>query len=261
MLDCLEHPTLLEFIGSNKYLQLAVSKAIASAYAAKFGPVTAKDLSRTAAKEGFLTLLAWAREVGCTWDHSVFLEAVKYGQTAVMQFLLDNQCPLVGYPRAFDVAARGHSLATFEWLYHHKHDWGELTCSTAAGAGWLEGLQYLRAKGCRWDRETRSKAAEKGHLDVLKFAHYNNCPGALADGSYSAAYSGQVGVLQWMFEEGCVLDTNTCFKAAENNRLETLKWLRDNNVPWDCRVLRIARAGSHSDVERWALANGCPEDW
>ena len=51
-----------------------------------------------------------------------------------------------------------------------------MTCSYAAGGGYLEVLQWARANGCPWDEETCTFAAKKGHNEVLQWAIENGCP-------------------------------------------------------------------------------------
>lgn len=45
----------------------------------------------------------------------------------------------------------------------------------AARSGNLEMLQWLRANGCPWDKETTLAAAEGGHLEILQWAHAMGC--------------------------------------------------------------------------------------
>jgi len=49
-----------------------------------------------------------------------------------------------------------------------------------------------------------------------------------------------------------------CANAAEGGHLETLKWLRGHDCPWDVRTVEQATAAGHDDVLQWALDNGCP---
>jgi len=37
-------------------------------------------------------------------------------------------------------------------------------------------LQWARANGCPWDKETCKKAEEGGHLEVLRWARENGAP-------------------------------------------------------------------------------------
>lgn len=187
-----QHPILLEFVGQGRYLQMAVSKAVARIYVDKFGAITAKDLSYIAAKNGHLLLLRWTREIGCDWCHVIVLRAVESGHAAVMQWLLDigEAKPNDSSPFSFAVQAQAPNLHTLEWLYKNKFAWSYYTCMMAARTGWLEGLQFLRAKGCPWNYETRLIAVKYGHLDVYKWAHRSGCPGSHEQTSQTAATKG-----------------------------------------------------------------------
>lgn len=254
-----QHPTLWEFVGKGKYLQMAVSKAIARVYAAKFAAVTAKDLTCASAKDGNLSLMLWARELGCIWDNSVFLKAVENGQIAIMQFLLDNDCPISREKEAFEAAAKGRKLETLEWLSQNKFELDADACREAAGVGWLDGLKYLRGLGCGWDSRTRLYAAMSGNLDLYKYLHHCGCPGSHDNSSMLAERKGRLEILRWMYDDGWRFNINSCMMAAAGGHLEVLQWMRANGAPWDFLTVRVAQTQGHPDVERWAIANGCPE--
>ena len=57
------------------------------------------------------------------------------------------------------------------------------------------------------------------------------------------------------------LSDGLCTLAAEAGQHEILKWLRENDFPWDLETCRYAAAGGHLEVLQWARANGCPWDW
>lgn len=65
------HPTIWEFVGGKRYLQMAVSKALAGAYAEKFGAVTSQHLLEKTAREGQSSFMDWVRDVGCRWNEIV----------------------------------------------------------------------------------------------------------------------------------------------------------------------------------------------
>ena len=46
----------------------------------------------------------------------------------------------------------------------------------AAVGGHLKVLQWLRANGCPWDKDTLTIARTRGHLEVEKWAMANGCP-------------------------------------------------------------------------------------
>ena len=73
-------------------------------------------------------------------------------------------------------------------------------------------------------RGTCAVAAQKGHLEVLQWAHTNGCP--------------------W--------DKETCRLAAMGGHLEVLLWLRANDCPWNKQqCMLFATEGQHLDVMAW----------
>lgn len=254
-----EHPTVWEFIGEKKYLQVAVSKAVAKAYASKFGAITTKKLSCIAARDGSMSLLVWARYVGCDWSETVFLAAVEGTQIAVLQFLLDHECPIPTGTEAFALAAEIRDLQTLEFLYENNFEWDAATCSAAARVNWLEGLQWLRAHNCPWDTTTRYCSAGGGHLQLYKWAHVNGCPGDHSYAVSDAVETCQLEFLKWLLEDGFVFHDGTYDCAAFCGQLNVIKWLRTHNVPWSSSTILAARLAGHSAVERWAIENGCPQ--
>ena len=56
------------------------------------------------------------------------------------------------------------------------------------------------------------------------------------------------------------LSDGLCTLAAGEGQLEILKWLRENDFPWDEVTYKRATSGGHLAVLQWAHANGCPWD-
>ena len=46
--------------------------------------------------------------------------------------------------------------------------------------------------------------------------------------------------------------------AAGAGQLEILKWLRENDFPWDEETCAAAALNGHLEVMQWLRANGCP---
>ena len=65
-------------------------------------------------------------------------------------------------------------------------------------------------------------------------------------------------MLQWLRENGCPWDEETCALAAEGGHLEVLQWMRANGCPWNWRTVEYARRYRHFELSNWAIANGCP---
>ena len=65
-------------------------------------------------------------------------------------------------------------------------------CAATAGVGDLEALKALcRAENFPWDEMTCDLAARGGHLEVLKWAHENDCPWGVYTCSHAAGENHQ----------------------------------------------------------------------
>lgn len=53
---------------------------------------------------------------------------------------------------------------------------GTEVCRKAAARGDLDFLKYAHENGCPWDEWTCNAAAGVGHLGCSKYAHENGCP-------------------------------------------------------------------------------------
>ena len=80
----------------------------------------------------------------------------------------DRLCP--------NAAAFGQ-LETLQWLRANGCPWDKDTCVYAAGVRKLEVLQWLRANDCPLDENTPIEAAQNDHPDVFLWARMNGCPG------------------------------------------------------------------------------------
>ena len=78
--------------------------------------------------------------------------------------------------------------------------------------------------------------------------------------SEKAAEGGHLHVLKWLRANGCPWDEGTCEKAAEGGHLAVLRWARANGCPWDEQTCSSAAFGAHLELLQWARANGCPWD-
>ena len=75
-----------------------------------------------------------------------------------------------------------------------------------------------------------------------------------ADLCGAAAEAGQLKGLEWLVLEGYVLVESTAVSAAWGGQLEVLQWLRQKRCHLSARVLCAAiAAGPHTHVVDWAL--------
>ena len=129
-----------------------------------------------------------------------------------------------------DVAVQRGYVSTLKCLLRRGRLSDErLLCAAAARVGDLEALKALRcAENFPWDERTCAIAAMGAHLEVLKWAHANDCP--------------------W--------DENTCARAVYRGHLEVLKWAHANGCPLShsTRLDLISmknRRGFQSEVVQW----------
>jgi len=106
-------------------------------------------------------------------------------------------------------------------------------CYEAAETGNLALLRWLwEEKMFEWDEGTINKAAEIGHLHIVKYCMKQNCP----------------------FNE------LVCALAAVNGHLDVLKYLHENGAPWNRRTCHFAAQNNHIECLNYAKENGCPHD-
>jgi hypothetical protein len=128
--------------------------------------------------------------------------------------------PCTGPEILFRLAAKQRNWKVLHYLYNVQCDWEASTCSRAANSGHLDVLKWANKKGCPWDKSTCSAAAGGGHLDVLK----------------------------WVRRQGCPWDGETCSHAAESGHLDVLKWAHENSCPWDKDTCSLAARNGHLNV-------------
>ena len=81
----------------------------------------------------------------------------------------------------------------------------------------------------------------------------------------NAIHFGDLSALQRMHQRGDLRDDyldddsdRLCVWAAGEGQLEILKWLRENDFPWDEETCAAAALNGHLEVMQWMRANGCP---
>ena len=125
------------------------------------------------------------------------------------------------------------SISTLEVAWEH-YPWGTLSdkrgikmdetyfCFRVAETNKLELLKWAREeKKCKWNVGTINMAAKQDNMEMLKYCVANECP----------------------------IDERACAYAAENGRLEVLKYLREKvKAPWDFRTAAFAAYDGHLHI-------------
>ena len=155
-----------------------------------------------------LELLKWAREEKkCDWDEWTIIVAARQGNLEMVKYCVANECPIGEDACAF-AAFNGH-LEVLKYLREEvKAPWDSDTAIWAAGKGQLRILEYLVER--KYDEygvvfgDACKYAAEKGHLDCLKYLH-------------------ETAKAPWNFRAVRV--------ARENKHFECVQYLLDNTCP------------------------------
>ncbi len=191
-----------------------------------------------AAFRGDLELLKWLRDPTarpdgsvCPWSTFTLGMAAKNGHLEVLKWMRDPEvhgsrmCDFSPYVAA--AAAEGGQLEVLKWLRDPALHRGKASYVLGQAQGdnkqstavWLQ-----EGNICPWDDTACSKAAEAGHLEVLKWLRD---PAARADGSV------------------CPWSERTYKGAIDGEQLEILRWLRDPDghpngdiCPWDAECVK-----------------------
>ena len=94
-------------------------------------------------------------------------------------------------------------------------------------------------------------AAEKGHLEVLKWLAQTKNIYPDQDGANDAAMSGQLEVLKWLAGHNIYPDQKGANFAAKYGHLEVLKWLAGHNIYPNKHGANYAAYYGHLEVLKW----------
>jgi hypothetical protein len=216
------------------------------------------DLQRCAGRHASVDTLLVAHELGLPINahvmHGVAESQDDLPKLACLRLRHHHQFP---YGIA-DTAAAAGNIKILRWL---KQRGCGLTSSTsyaaAARPNNIPVLQLLLDSGCYWDIRVCSAACTAGDLEQLQWLHER---GAELDPATAvqAAAAGRADVLQWMQKQGAPLREEIFDAAAKHGQLQVCKWLHSAQCPWDAKECEHAAESGHIDVLRFLMTNGCP---
>ncbi len=120
-----------------------------------------------------------------------------------------------------------------------------------AQRGHLQVLKWARSQGCPWDWRTCAQAAMRGHLEVIQWARSQGCPWDSRTCT-NAAGGGHLQVLKWAVEKGCPWDLRGCVEAALKGLLKVLQRLSKSDDPHVWYELTLEEAG-YFEVLKWVV--------
>lgn len=196
----------------------------------------------TAAFQGNMTVLVWARRLGYARAPEVCAAAAAAGNVDVLNWLIDGGCQLDS-TACTAAAANGH-IDVLAWLLDNNFHWDSHASVAAAKNGRMDVLAWLRANNLPLDDNLFVHAAGSGHTHVLEWIHAHDFDWVsdvddLATGWYAAADGGHVHVLEWLQAHDVAEDPD--WRPAVNDgvvddrHLSVLNWLRAHchtENPW-----------------------------
>ncbi|KDO28615.1 hypothetical protein SPRG_06471 [Saprolegnia parasitica CBS 223.65] len=134
-----------------------------------------------------------------------------------------------------------------------------------AGRGFLSLVRSLHERGLECSTNAMDDAASNGHLEVVRFLHFNRTEGCTVDALDGAILNGHLDVIRFLLEhrtEGA--SPNVLDAAAANGHLVVVQYLHSLGS-YDCTVDAVNKAASagHLEVVQFLLTNrneGCSRD-
>lgn len=156
-----------------------------------------------------------------------------------------------------NAAENGH-YHIVRWAHANGFEVSSEVCVYASRNGNLEFLIEFWQKGIFWNPYICYKAAEHGHLNILKWIKsIGNLVISDTNICKAAAKGGQLEILKWLRENNCQWDIDMCKEAAKYGQLELLQWARQNDCEWryDNVYIQAAKSGQ-LEILQWLRQNG-----
>lgn len=228
--------------------------------------VTDSEVSLQAVKTGNLEMLDWMLEQGYEISRKHFSEAVKAKNFAATQ-LLFQKARIFCFCQKVDVKhlVSTEDLPMLKWLIEHGADYDlNLFRAAIAEKDNQDTLHFLRSLDppCPWDESVLICALKANQIEVLYWAIQEGCPvssGLLA----KAAALVDPTLLKFLVKRGVNIDPKTILSAAQQGRLENIRYLRsfkDKPTSWSKEVVSAAIQNGHIELAKWCIENGCHID-
>lgn len=133
--------------------------------------------------------------------------------------------------------------------------------SSSAGRGDIDSAAYLLQLGARWGGEALLRAVVSNEIEFLRFALSHGASLQDSDLCCIAVCERNLEMLRFLHEQDCPWDAETTYHAALNGFLEALRYLHEHDCPWTM----VAYVGALAN-NQWACCDflkqhGCPLPW
>ena len=211
----------------------------------------------SASRFGRMEVLKWLREQGCNWDFRCCELAALGGHLEVLKWFHDQGCRLGDRAGAF--AAASGDLEILQWVWERLPSlWGPDTFRSAAKAGNIKMLEWLRDQKADWDTNVLTSAAEGDKSEAVLWLLDNGCPRNDDEFPAATAAVGNLSLLKTLKERGVKFTQHTLALAVLNGRKEVVEWLREQGCDYGDMVLRCAAQKGDLDTMKWLVEEkGC----
>lgn len=204
------------------------------------------SLYRYATAEDHVDVLRYLHEHGVSIDDVSFSVASSHGRADALEYLFQISNPnyLHQYLVVSCAAAGGHTHV-LEVLERHM---GPIVLMSpylfdrAADNGHLHFIAYLRKRGLPWTAMACLKAAQSGHIDIVRFALEDDAPHLPSSLIFAAFSNGHLELIKLLHEKNfSILTAENMALAARQGRDDIVKFMYELASLSDVKVVNAAR--------------------
>lgn len=237
--------------------------------------ITSKTIKKSNVK---LPLFKWAFEyMGLSFDPNSILMNLSFNNNIpIIDFITSPQYKK--YDRSLNWnllllgAAKSGHIEPLDWIitkfnFFIADKFNSMVIKTATKHNKIQILEWINnhlqpetANRTFWTRFNCDKAIESGHIDTVSWMAKN---GAILNhqSCLIPILKGDLKMLKFLTTDYALrVDHGAVQLAAQTGNLEILKWLKENQYPWDNFTCKCAINNNHFELLKWMINNGCPWD-
>lgn len=197
---------------------------------------------------------------GCPWHQDTLDIIIKYGDMDLLKQIYDNSA--ISEYTIICSACKHNQSGILKYFYpiwkndntrDHEND-AINYIDIAAKNGHFEILKWLCKNGCEIDSYTIGYFTHN-NTDMIKWLRQNNSQWHSHACGFLAADC-DIELLEWAYNNGCLLNSTAYMQAVRNNRLDIVEWLHNNGCEWHPDVFRMIIVTGNIKIFEWACQNG-----